>query len=146
MRATNALYDIERLRPAMTVSALPRLRRLLDPPRQHRPVGAGPQPLQEVHEAGVVADQDARGVFLDALDDAQRGGRGRGPGERVEPLDRFARGVALSVMPLPVRELRAMLVATPPGCTTDSRTGLAAIASSCRRLSEKPRTANFAAA
>ena len=38
-----------------------------------------------------------------------------------------------------------MLVATPPGCTTDSLTGLFAIASSCRRLSEKPRTANFAA-
>ena len=38
-----------------------------------------------------------------------------------------------------------MLVATPPGCTTDSFTGLFAIASSCRRLSEKPRTANFAA-
>ena len=29
--------------------------------------------------------------------------------------------------------------------TTDNRTGLFAIASSCRRLSEKPRTANFAA-
>ena len=53
---------------------------------------------------------------------------------------------ALSVMPTPVRELRAMLVATPPGCTTDSFTGLFAIASSWRRLSEKPRTANFAAA
>ena len=39
-----------------------------------------------------------------------------------------------------------MLVSTPPGCTTDSFTGLFAIASSCRRLSEKPRTANFAAA
>ena len=53
---------------------------------------------------------------------------------------------ALSVMPEPVRELRAMLVATPPGCTTESRTGLAAVASSCRKASEKPRTANFAAA
>ena len=49
-------------------------------------------------------------------------------------------------MPVPVRELRAMLVATPPGCTTDSRTGLFAICNSWRRLSEKPRTANFAAA
>ena len=39
-----------------------------------------------------------------------------------------------------------MLVAMPPGCTTDSRTGLPAIANSCRRLSENPRTANFAAA
>ena len=38
-----------------------------------------------------------------------------------------------------------MLVSTPPGCTTESFTGLFAIASSCRRLSEKPRTANFAA-
>jgi len=37
------------------------------------------------------------------------------------------------------------LVETPPGCTTDKRTGLAAICSSCRRLSEKPRTANFEA-
>ena len=53
---------------------------------------------------------------------------------------------ALSVMPTPLRELRTMLVSTPPGCTTDSFTGLFAIASSCRRLSEKPRTANFAAA
>ncbi len=52
---------------------------------------------------------------------------------------------ALSVMPIPVRELRTMLVNTPPGCTTESFTGLFAIASSCRRLSEKPRTANFAA-
>ena len=51
-----------------------------------------------------------------------------------------------SVTPLPARELRTILVETPPGCTTDSRTGLAAICSSCRRLSEKPRTANFAAA
>ena len=53
---------------------------------------------------------------------------------------------ALSVTPIPVRELRAMAVATPPGCTTDSLTGLPAMASSCRTLSEKPRTANFAAA
>ena len=36
-------------------------------------------------------------------------------------------------------------VSTPPGCTTDSLTGLFVIASSCRRLSENPRTANFAA-
>ena len=34
---------------------------------------------------------------------------------------------ALSVTPTPVRELRTMLVATPPGCTTDSLTGLFAI-------------------
>jgi hypothetical protein len=39
-----------------------------------------------------------------------------------------------------------MLVETPPGCTTETRTGLAANCNSCRRLSEKPRTANFAAA
>ena len=53
---------------------------------------------------------------------------------------------ALSVTPTPARELRTMLVATPPGCTTDSLTGLAAICSSWRSASEKPRTANFAAA
>ena len=53
---------------------------------------------------------------------------------------------ALSVTPVPVRELRAMLVAIPPGCTTVRRTGLFAICNSCRKLSEKPRTANFAAA
>src|SRR5258707_5906991 len=53
---------------------------------------------------------------------------------------------SLSVTPTPVRELRTMLVATPPGCTTDTRTGLAAACNSCRRLSEKPRTANFEAA
>ena len=39
---------------------------------------------------------------------------------------------ALSVTPVPVRELRAMLVETPPGCTTLSRTGLFAIRNSCR--------------
>ncbi len=38
-----------------------------------------------------------------------------------------------------------MLVLMPPGCTTESLTGLLAACSSCRRLSEKPRTANFAA-
>jgi hypothetical protein len=44
---------------------LPCLRHLLDPARQHRP--KGPKALQQVHEAGVVADQDARLVLLDAL-------------------------------------------------------------------------------
>src|SRR6185312_7404074 len=45
---------------------------------------------------------------------------------------------ALSVIPAPVRELRTMLVSTPPEYTTDNFTELFAIASSCRRLSEKP--------
>ena len=53
---------------------------------------------------------------------------------------------ALSVTPAPVRELRAIAVAMPPGCTTESLTGLPATASSWRTLSEKPRTANLAAA
>src|SRR5580700_1088947 len=39
--------------------SLPRLRRLLDPLRQHRPIGGGAKTLQEVHEDGIVADQDA---------------------------------------------------------------------------------------
>ena len=55
----------------------------------HRPIGRRAKPLQQVHQAGVVADQDARLVFLDALDDAQRGGLRRGLGDRIEPLDRF---------------------------------------------------------
>src|SRR6202158_6566193 len=74
---------------AMTKELLPRLGRLFDPARQHRPIGGGAKALQEVHEAGVVADQDARLVLLDALDDAQRRGGGRGPGDAVEPLDRL---------------------------------------------------------
>src|ERR1700730_6091188 len=41
------------------------LRHLLDQARQQRPIGAWPQALQQVHDAGVVADQDARLVFLD---------------------------------------------------------------------------------
>src|SRR5260370_36093511 len=32
--------------------------------RQHRPIGAGAKTLQQVHHAGVIADQDARRVFL----------------------------------------------------------------------------------
>src|SRR6202171_5677701 len=68
---------------------LPRVHRLLDPARQHRPISAGPKALQQVHEAGIVADQDARRVLLDALDNAQRGGGGRGPGDFVETLDRL---------------------------------------------------------
>src|SRR5439155_23321413 len=55
---------------------LPRLRHFLNPARQHAPIGAGPKALQQVHEAGVVADQDARLVFLDARNDAQRRGGG----------------------------------------------------------------------
>src|SRR4051794_5402776 len=125
---------------------LPSLHRLLDAPSEHRPVGRGPKALQQVHEPRVVADQDARLVLLDPGDDAQRGGGRRGLGDGVETLDRLRAARIVSVMPVPVRELRTMLVATPPGCTTDRRTGLAAICSLCRRLSEKPRTANFAAA
>jgi hypothetical protein len=49
-------------------------------------------------------------------------------------------------MLLPIRELLTILVDTPPGCTTDKRTGLLLAASSWRSASEKPRTANFAAA
>lgn len=53
---------------------------------------------------------------------------------------------ALSLTPTPVRELRAIAVAMPPGWTTDSFTELPATASSWRTLSEKPRAANLAAA
>src|SRR6478736_4823814 len=67
--------------------SLPRLRGL-QPARQHGPIGGGEETLQQVHHAGVVADQDARLVVLDALDDALRGGSGRGSGDAVEPLDR----------------------------------------------------------
>ena len=109
------------------------------------PVGAGAQALQQVDEFGVEADQDARGVALDAVGDGFGGDFRRGARGVVKTLDRLARR-ALSVTPVPVRELRAMLVAMPPGCTTDSLTGLSAICNSWRRLSEKPRTANFAAA
>ena len=54
-------------------SLLPRLRHLLDPARQHRPIGAGPQALQQVHEARVVTNQYPRLIVLDALNNAQRG-------------------------------------------------------------------------
>src|ERR1700744_3066093 len=59
-------------------ASLPRLRQLLDPARHRRPVSRGAKTLQQVHEAGVAADQDARLVLLDAGDDAQRGGFRRG--------------------------------------------------------------------
>src|SRR5882757_329182 len=67
----------------------PRLGHLLDPARQHRPIGAGPQALQQVHEARVVTNQYARLVVLDALNDAQRGGGGRGFCDGIETLDRL---------------------------------------------------------
>src|ERR1700722_10313086 len=70
-------------------ASLPRFLRSPDPLRQHRPVAGGPKALQQVHEDGVVADQDARLVLFDALDDAQGGGLGRGPRDRIEPLDRL---------------------------------------------------------
>src|SRR3979411_2735453 len=68
-------------------SLLPRLRHLLDPARQHRPIGGGAKALQQVHEAGVVADQYARLVFLDANDNTQRGGGGRGSCQAIEAFD-----------------------------------------------------------
>src|SRR3984885_15491807 len=65
------------------------LRRLLDPLRHHVPVGGGAEALQDIHEAGVAADQDARLVLLDALDDPKRRILGRRLGDGVEPLDRL---------------------------------------------------------
>src|SRR5258706_13720390 len=102
---------------------LPRLR-WLQPARQHGPIAAGENALQEVHHAGVVADQDARLVVLDALDDAQRGGGGRGPGDAVEPLDRSR--AALIVGHACAGAGGADDVGgDAAGCTTDTRTGLA---------------------
>src|SRR5882724_8855650 len=76
---------------AMTNSnfLLPRLGHLLDPARQHGPIGAGPQALQQVHEARVVTNQYPRLVVLDALNDAQRGGGRRGLCDGIETLDRL---------------------------------------------------------
>ena len=51
--------------------------------------------------------------------------------------------LTLSRKSVPERALRAMLVFTPPGWTTDSLRVLLLIASSWRSDSEKPRTANF---
>src|SRR5882672_8497493 len=67
----------------------PRLGHLLDPARQHRPIGAGPQALQQVHEARVVANQYPRLVVLDALNNAQRGGGRRDFCDGIETLDRL---------------------------------------------------------
>ena len=102
--------------------------------RHELQMAASPDRLSLVHPGGVataIARNARAGVGM--TDNARR----------ARSIDCARR--ALSVTPMPVRELRTMLVATPPGCTTDSLTGLFASCSSCRRLSEKPRTANFAA-
>src|ERR1700682_158030 len=67
----------------------PGLGHLLDPARQHGPISGGPQALQQVHEARVVADQNPRLVLLDATNNAQRGGGGRGLCRGVEALDQL---------------------------------------------------------
>ena len=74
---------------AIVPALLPRLRQLLDASAEHGPVCAGPQALHQIHEARIVADQDARLVFLDTTDDAQRGGGRRGLGKAVESFDRL---------------------------------------------------------
>src|SRR6478672_1752770 len=68
---------------------LHRLAHLLDAPRHHPPIGGGAEALQQVQEAGIAADQNARLVLLDAPDDPERGVLWRGPGELVEPVDRL---------------------------------------------------------
>jgi hypothetical protein len=128
-----------------TRKSLPRFRRLLEPARQHRPIAGGAKTLQQIHEAGVVADQDARLVVLDALDDAERSRRGRGFCDAIEPLDRL-RAALIVGHACPGAGIADDVGGDPAGCTTDNLTGLAAACNSCRRLSEKPRTANFAAA
>src|ERR1035438_1827595 len=76
-------------RPGTTKRSLPRHPRLLEPACEHRPITRGPKALQEIDEARIVADQNARLVLLDALDDAQCGCLRRGPGHRVKTLDRL---------------------------------------------------------
>jgi hypothetical protein len=47
------------MRPGL-VALPPPLRRLPDPLRHHAPAGGGRKALQDIHEAGIAADQDAR--------------------------------------------------------------------------------------
>src|SRR3569832_513043 len=65
------------------------LQRLREPLRHHAPIRCRQKSLQQVHEAGIVADKDARLVALDAPDDAQRRIARRGLGKQLEPLDRL---------------------------------------------------------
>src|SRR5262245_26137853 len=58
-------------------SSLPRVRHLLDPPGQHGPIAGRPEPLQQIHESRIAADQDARLVLLDPQNDPLRRRRRR---------------------------------------------------------------------
>src|ERR1700676_3704536 len=80
-------FAMPRTRRLRRAFLLPRLLHLRDPARQHVPIGGGAEALDDVHEAGVAADQDAQLVLLDALDDRKGGVLWRGLGERVESLD-----------------------------------------------------------
>src|SRR5438270_13415004 len=71
-----------------TVALVRALAQLLHATAEHRPVSAGSQALQQVHETRILADQNAWLVLLDALDDAPCGGR-RGLGKAVEAFDRL---------------------------------------------------------
>ena len=91
-RKTIAYYADQlhrKIRPQAGAVKFSPLRHLLDAFRHDLPVGGGAEALQDVHESGVAADQDARLVLLDAPDDPQRrilGGRLR---DDVKPLDRL---------------------------------------------------------
>ena len=78
-------YDLARRR-CVAPQLIPPHRQLLDPLCHHAPIGRGAEALQDVHEAGVAADQDARLVLLDALDDPKRRILRRGLGDDVEAL------------------------------------------------------------
>src|SRR5579863_10629097 len=72
------------------------IRRLPDVFRHHVPIGSRAEALQNVHEAGVAADQDARLVLLDTLDDPQRRVLRRRLGDGIEPLDRLRAALVVS--------------------------------------------------
>src|SRR5438445_4559936 len=75
---------------------LPRGHALLELLRHDRPIGPGQQPLQQVHELRIAADQDPRLVLLYAMNDALRRHSRRVDRHRFEALDRLgAAGVVV---------------------------------------------------
>ena len=79
------------------------------------PIGRRPEPLQQVHEPRIAADQNPRLVFLDAGNDALRGRRRRLVFAIASKRSIDCARRALSVTPTPVRALRTMLVSDAAG-------------------------------